>query len=107
MIHSVRRSPEVTRRSGATIGAPVPRGAGGGSMSNWKKGLTLAALVLAVGVVWAQEDNVPVPVYKVDPNWPKMPLPNGWLIQGVPVMVTDSQDHIWVVSRPRDITPDE
>src|SRR5437762_5939152 len=48
----------------------------------------------------------PVPIYKVDPFWPK-PLPNNWIIQGVPVMVTDRNDHIWVISRPRDINPDE
>lgn len=46
------------------------------------------------------------PIYKVDPFWPK-PLPNKWIIQGVPVMVTDKNDHIWVISRPRDINPDE
>jgi len=42
----------------------------------------------------------------VDPTWPK-PLPNHWLMQGVPVMVTDKDDHIWVFNRPRDINPDE
>jgi hypothetical protein len=47
-----------------------------------------------------------VPVYKVDPFWPK-PLPNKWIIQGVPTMVTDKDDHIWVLNRPRDIMPDE
>jgi hypothetical protein len=47
-----------------------------------------------------------VPVYKVDPFWPK-PLPNHWLMQGVPVMVVDKEDHIWVMNRPRDINPDE
>jgi len=55
----------------------------------------------------AGTQDAPLPVYRVDPSWPKMPLPNKWLIQGVPVMVTDHNDHIWVVSRPRDITPDE
>src|ERR1700740_3316209 len=48
-----------------------------------------------------------VPVYKVDPFWPKTPLRNKWLLQGIPTMVTDSKDHIWVLSRPRDIRPDE
>lgn len=47
------------------------------------------------------------PIYKVDPFWPKMPLPNKWIIQGVPTLVVDKDDHIWVVSRPRDIMPDE
>jgi len=47
-----------------------------------------------------------MPVYKVDPFWPK-PLPNKYLMQGVPTMVTDKDDHIWVLNRPRDINPDE
>ena len=55
----------------------------------------------------ADASDVAVPVYSVDASWPKLPLRNKWLIQGVPVMVTDHNDHIWVVSRPRDITPDE
>src|SRR6266851_5474307 len=48
-----------------------------------------------------------MPIYKVDPFWPKMPLKNKWIIQGVPTMVTDKDDHIWVMNRPRDINPDE
>lgn len=55
----------------------------------------------------AQTPNVAVPVYKVDPFWPKMPLPKKWLLQGIPTMVTDKNDHIWVLSRPGDIRPDE
>lgn len=47
-----------------------------------------------------------VPVYKVDPFWPK-PLPHKWILQGIPVLVTDKDDHIWVISRPGDIKPDE
>src|SRR5690242_11729016 len=50
--------------------------------------------------------DVPVPIYKVDPFWPK-PLPHKWILQGIPVMVADKDDHIWVVSRPRDANPDE
>lgn len=49
--------------------------------------------------------GLPLPVYKVDPSWPKMPLRNKWLLQGIPTMVTDHNDHIWVLSRPRDIRP--
>jgi len=30
-----------------------------------------------------------------------------WIIRGVTVMVTDRNDHIWVISRPRVINPDE
>ena len=47
-----------------------------------------------------------VPNYKVDPSWPK-PLPNKWIMQGVPDLVVDKNDHIWVMNRPRDIMPDE
>jgi hypothetical protein len=47
-----------------------------------------------------------VPNYKVDPSWPKL-LPNKWIMQGVPDLVVDKNDHIWVMNRPRDIMPDE
>src|SRR5579863_10262484 len=68
---------------------------------------TLFVLALALCVfALAAERGAPMPVYKVDPFWPK-PLPNKWLIQGVPTMVTDKDDHIWVLNRPRDIMPDE
>ena len=63
------------------------------------------ALLAAASAVQAQKGGEPV--YKVDPFWPKMPLPNKWIIQGVPTMVTDKDDHIWVLNRPRDINPDE
>src|SRR6476646_2372632 len=45
-------------------------------------------------------------IYKLDLFWPKL-LPNKWLMHGVPVMVTDKDDHIWVMNRPRDVNPDE
>jgi hypothetical protein len=49
----------------------------------------------------------PIPVYEVDASWPKVPFPNNWLIQAVPVVTTDHNDHIWAISRARDLTPDE
>ena len=71
--------------------------------------ITLSFFALAAALV-AQvkkgSKDVPVPIYKVDPFWPK-PLPNKWILQGIPVMVTDKDDHIWVISRPGDIKPDE
>ncbi len=60
-------------------------------------------LALVLGPAARAQDP---PIYKVDPSWPK-PLPNKWLMQGVPVMVTDKDDHVWVISRPRDVNPDE
>jgi hypothetical protein len=69
--------------------------------------IALFALLIGFCVfVFAAERGVPMPVYKVDPFWPK-PLPNKWIIQGVPTMVTDKDDHVWVLNRPRDIMPDE
>ncbi len=69
------------------------------------KAILAFTLLAAAWPVHAQ--NGGEPVYKVDPFWPKMPLPNKWIIQGVPTMVTDKDDHIWVLNRPRDINPDE
>jgi hypothetical protein len=67
--------------------------------------ITAACGFLAAVAAWSASAP-PAPIYKVDPFWPK-PLPNKWIIQGVPTMVTDKDDHIWVLNRPRDINPDE
>jgi hypothetical protein len=78
-----------------------------GSTKIWSCTFELA--ILACLVVFSPAPPVGAqakPVYKVDPFWPK-PLPNKWLMQGVPVMVTDKDDHIWVMNRPRDVNPDE
>jgi hypothetical protein len=64
-----------------------------------------ACFISSLGGSVAQAQDVPK--YKVDPSWPKMPLPNKWIMQGVPDLVVDKDDHIWVVSRPRDVMPDE
>ncbi len=45
-----------------------------------------------------------VPNYKVDPSWPK-PMPNKWIMQGVPDLVVDNNDHIWVMNRPQTSCP--
>jgi hypothetical protein len=75
-----------------------------------------AAFVIAMGICFfsaltvqpARAQNAPkdMPIYKVDPFWPK-PLPHKWILQGIPVLVTDKDDHIWIISRPDDIKPDE
>jgi DNA-binding beta-propeller fold protein YncE len=43
------------------------------------------------------------PSYKFDPDWPKLPLPNKWWMMGVTGMYVDKDDHIWVLTRPKDI----
>ena len=46
------------------------------------------------------------PRYRVDPSWPK-PLPNNWILGQAAGVAVDAQDHVWVVQRPRSLTPDE
>ncbi|MBT5873064.1 MAG: hypothetical protein HOH43_06560, partial [Candidatus Latescibacteria bacterium] len=72
---------------------------------NKNKALLIVICVFAAPIwpLQAQE----VPDYKVDPFWPKVPLPNAWLIQGVPTMTTDNRDHVWAISRSADLRPDE
>jgi len=67
----------------------------------------LLAIVLAcaaVSVLLAQQRPV---LYKVDPFWPKMPLPNNWSMQQVVDIYVDRDDHVWIINRPDDARPDE
>lgn len=48
-----------------------------------------------------------VPVYQVDPFWPKPFKDPKWMIQAIPVMATDYEDHVWAISRSNDLRPDE
>jgi len=63
----------------------------------------LCLWALAAGPVTRAQD---VPAYKVDPYWPK-PLPNKWIMQQVPTLTVDKDDHIWVFNRSRQMMPDE
>src|SRR5471030_2588696 len=47
-----------------------------------------------------------VPQFQVDPFWPK-PLPNNMIFGQVASVAVDSQDHVWVLQRPRSLTEDE
>jgi DNA-binding beta-propeller fold protein YncE len=44
-----------------------------------------------------------VPVFQVDPSWPK--IPNNWVFGEVSSVSVDAQDHVWVVQRPRTLRP--
>ena len=46
------------------------------------------------------------PAVHVDASWPK-PLPNNWLLGQVANVAVDSNDHVWVLQRPRTLTDDE
>ena len=69
---------------------------------------SLAAMALALAVVFvlpalferAAGAQNSVPKFEPDPYWPK-PLPNNWMLGQVSGIFVDSQDHIWVTSRPR------
>jgi len=63
--------------------------------------LIIAVLVLFSLAVAAQE----IPVFEVDPSWPK-PLPAGWLNGQLPGVCVDGHDHIVALDR-RNITADQ
>ena len=49
-----------------------------------------------------------VPIYEVDPFWPKTPLPNNWVLGNVIGTAVDpSNDHVWIVHRPASLTNNE
>ena len=50
----------------------------------------------------AQHKPKVAPKLKVDASWPKT-LPNNWVIGQIGGIAVDSQDHIWVLQRPRSI----
>lgn len=52
--------------------------------------------------VSADAELADLPEFMVDPFWPK-PLPNNWMIGQVSGVHVDSDDHIWIVHRPRSL----
>src|SRR5262252_1283464 len=64
--------------------------------------VVLSGLFLVASTVLAQG----LPIYKVDPFWPK-PLPNKWSMQQVVDIYVDRNDHIWMINRHTDARPDE
>jgi hypothetical protein len=54
----------------------------------------------------ASTNSNEVPVFSVDASWPK-PLPNDWILGQVAGIAVDSQDHIWIIHRPRTLTEHE
>lgn len=55
----------------------------------------------AAAIAAAAPDEVPL--FEVDPFWPK-PLPNHWLLGATIGVAVDSRDHVWIVHRN---TPDQ
>jgi DNA-binding beta-propeller fold protein YncE len=65
--------------------------------------VAVAALAAALG---RDEQTPQVPVYRVDPAWPK-PLPNHWIVGAVVGVAVDARDHVWIVHRPSTLQPNE
>jgi DNA-binding beta-propeller fold protein YncE len=47
-----------------------------------------------------------VPLFQVDPFWPK-PLPNKWILGQVAGVYVDKRDHVWIVQRPASLSERE
>lgn len=74
--------------------------------------LGMVLTMLAAGQAGADDDKrrnprmQDAPEFKVDAEWPKE-LPNQWLLGQVAGIAVDRHDRIWIVQRPRTLTPDE
>src|SRR5262245_55112631 len=45
--------------------------------------------------------------YAYDASWPKLPLPNKWIFEGVTGLTVDRDDVVWVLHRPNDFDSDK
>ena len=73
-------------------------------------GAVLAAMLIAAGCAGQKSADtsakaVGVPVFEVDPSWPKMPAK--WKLGDASSIAIDAQDNVWVLSRPRTLKPDQ
>ena len=66
--------------------------------------LVSLALIAASVTAGAQTQT---PEYKFDPEWPRLPLPNKWWMQGVTGLYVDHEDNIWVLNRPSNLNNTE
>lgn len=91
----------------------------------WRRNLIFASLLFALfaglgaavltteqsvqaqsGIPTVNPDEL-VPIYEVDPYWPKVPLPNNWVIGNVIGVDVDEQDNVWMIHRPAALTNNE
>src|SRR5215468_6553856 len=75
--------------------------------------VALCAVVLAACVALvscaarrAEGADGAAPQFRVDSAWPE-PLPNNWILGQVSGVAVDSEDHVWVLQRPRSLSEDE
>jgi DNA-binding beta-propeller fold protein YncE len=70
-----------------------------------------AALLAAVGIserggAAQAASTTSYPVFEVDASWPPK-LPYNWLVGHVPSVAVDSRDHVFILSRPNTLSPEE
>jgi protein-S-isoprenylcysteine O-methyltransferase Ste14 len=56
------------------------------------------ALAASLAVTARAQRPEDVPVFVVEPSWPK-PLPNNWAVGPVSGIAADARDHIWIIHR--------
>src|SRR5689334_24002575 len=81
--------------------------------TNQKISLALTTVVVASLTGWlpgppvtAQTNKASkrkVPLFQVDPNWPK--IPNNWVFGEMSSVAVDKDNHIWLLQRPRTLRP--
>jgi len=59
------------------------------------------SFAIALAGLAAAQRGATVPIYQVEPLWPK-PLPNHWILGSVTGVAVDAQDHVWIVHRGMD-----
>lgn len=68
--------------------------------------LGVALMVIDRAAAAAQAQGTQVPLFEVDPFWPK-PLPNNWVLGNAIGAWVDDQDHLWIVHRTDTLTGGE
>lgn len=64
-------------------------------------------LALVFGLPAQAQQPPATPRYEVDAQWPKLPLPNNWVLGELGGLFVDAQDLVWIYHRPRTLTPRE
>jgi hypothetical protein len=85
-------------------------------MRGWNIPVGVGLAVLFVGGLAArstfqkveamQKAGNQMPVYQVDPMWPKS-LPNHWILGSAIGVSVDAQDHVWMIHRPATLNTNE
>ncbi len=74
-----------------------------------RRAIRIVVVLLAVAVAGSAgraQQPAGVPVFEVDPSWPKA-LPNNWTFGEFSGVAVDTHDHIWINQRPRTRADDE